>query len=46
MTNAKHSALYTGVTSDLLARVYQHKAKLVPGFTSRYNINMLVYFEE
>ena len=46
MTNSKHSALYTGVTSNLQARVFQHKEKLVPGFTSRYNINLLVYFEE
>lgn len=46
MTNSKHRALYTGVTSDLQARVFQHKEKLVDGFTSRYNINMLVYYEE
>ncbi len=46
MTNSRHSALYTGVTSNLQARVYQHKEKLVPGFTSRYNVNMLVYYEE
>lgn len=46
MTNSKHSTLYTGVTSDLQARVYQHKEKLNPGFTSRYNVNMLVYYEE
>ncbi len=46
MTNPKHSALYTGVTSNLQARVYQHKEKLVPGFTSRYNVHRLVYYEE
>ena len=46
LTNPKHSTLYTGVTSNLQARVYQHKEKLTPGFTSRYNINMLVYYEE
>ncbi len=46
MTNAKHSALYTGVTSNLLARVYQHREKLIPGFTSRYHINLLVYYQE
>ena len=38
--------MYTGVTSDLEQRVYEHKNKLVKGFTSRYNINKLVYFEE
>jgi putative endonuclease len=46
MTNPKHSALYTGVTSNLQARVFEHKEKLVKSFTSRYNINMLVYYEE
>jgi putative endonuclease len=46
MTDPKHRVLYTGVTSNLQERIYQHKAKLVPGFTSRYNINMLVYYEE
>ncbi len=37
--------LYTGVTSDLARRVYEHKQKLIPGFTSRYNVGLLVYFE-
>jgi putative endonuclease len=37
--------LYVGVTNDLQRRVYQHKHKLIPGFTARYNINQLVYFE-
>ena len=46
LTNPKHSTLYTGVTSNLQARVYQHKEKLTPGFTSHYNVNMLVYYEE
>jgi len=46
MTNARHRALYTGVTSDIQARVFQHKEKVNKGFTSRYNINMLVYYEE
>ena len=38
--------LYTGVTNDLQRRVYEHKQKLVPGFTRKYNITRLVYFEE
>ncbi len=38
--------LYIGVTEDLERRVFEHKHKLVPGFTSKYNINRLVYFEE
>jgi len=44
MTN-KSRTLYTGVTNDLERRVYEHKQKLVPGFTSKYNITRLVYFE-
>jgi putative endonuclease len=46
MTNQVNTVLYTGVTSSLQSRVYQHKEKLVAGFTSRYNINKLVYYEE
>jgi len=38
--------LYTGVTSDLKARVFEHKSHSVPGFTARYNVDRLVYFEE
>ncbi len=37
--------LYTGVTSDLHRRVYEHKHKLVPGFTNRYNLTWLVYYD-
>ena len=44
MTN-KSRTLYTGVTNNLKRRVYQHKHKLIPGFTSKYNITQLVYFE-
>ena len=45
MTNKNNSVLYTGVTSDLKKRVYEHKEKLIEGFTKRYNINKLVYYE-
>jgi putative endonuclease len=45
LTNRHHTVLYVGVTSDLKARVYQHREKLVPGFTSRYNVDKLVYYE-
>ena len=45
MTN-KSRTLYTGVTNDLQRRVYEHKHKLLPGFTSKYNINKLIYLEE
>jgi putative endonuclease len=37
--------LYTGMTNNLQRRVYQHKHKLLEGFTSQYNVNRLVYFE-
>ncbi|OGY28952.1 MAG: hypothetical protein A3F33_03370 [Candidatus Woykebacteria bacterium RIFCSPHIGHO2_12_FULL_43_10] len=37
--------LYTGVTSNLVQRVYQHKNNLIEGFTSRYNLHKLVYYE-
>ena len=45
MTNDHNKVLYTGVTNDLKRRVYQHKEKLVEGFTKKYNINKLIYFE-
>ena len=45
LTNDRHTVLYTGITSDLKARVYQHREKLVPGFTARYNVYKLVYYE-
>jgi putative endonuclease len=45
MTNLSKT-LYTGVTNNLERRVYEHKRKLVPGFTSKYNITKLVYYEE
>lgn len=45
MTNIDNTVLYTGVTSDLKKRIYQHKEKMVKGFTSKYNIVKLVYFE-
>ena len=37
--------LYVGVTNDLEKRVFQHKSKLIPGYTQRYNLFKLVYFE-
>jgi putative endonuclease len=46
MTNGPKSAvLYTGVTGNLVRRVWQHKNKLSPGFTSRYSVTCLVYYE-
>ncbi len=45
MTNRTDRVIYTGVTSNLAKRVYEHKNKLVPGFTSKYQIDKLVYYE-
>jgi len=45
MTNKPHGTLYVGVTSDLAKRVYAHKNNLVSGFTKRYNLHHLVYYE-
>ena len=45
MTNKNNAVLYTGITSDLKRRVYEHKEKLAEGFTKQYNITKLVYYE-
>ena len=45
MTNKINTVLYTGVTSDLKKRIWEHKEKIIKGFTKRYNIDKLVYFE-
>ena len=46
MTNKRYGTLYTGVTSNLIQRVWQHKNKITPGFTSKYNLHKLVYYEQ
>ena len=46
MTNRHRSPIYTGVTSDLQGRIYKNKTHALPGFTSRYGVDSLVYFEE
>jgi len=45
MTNKHNNVLYVGVISNLQKRVYEHKHKLVDGFTKNYNIDKLVYYE-
>ncbi len=46
MANKKNGTIYVGVTSDLIARVYQHKNAETPGFTTRYACKNLVYYEQ
>jgi len=45
MTNKHNTVLYTGITNDLKRRAGEHKEKMVEGFTKRYNITKLVYYE-
>ena len=45
LASQRNGTLYLGVTSDLVRRVYQHKTKAMPGFTSRYHVGKLVWFE-
>lgn len=45
MMNKGNTVIYTGVTSNLAKRAYEHRQKLVDGFTKRYNVNKLVYYE-
>ena len=45
MASKRNGTLYTGITSDLIKRVYQHKSGETPGFTSRYKVSRLVYYE-
>ena len=45
LTNKSNAVLYTGVTNDLERRVHEHRQKQAPGFTQRYNVTKLVYYE-
>lgn len=45
LASGKHGTLYLGVTNDLVRRVYEHKTKAVQGFTSRYGVGCLVWYE-
>jgi putative endonuclease len=46
LTNWNNKVMYVGVTNNLERRIYEHKSKLVKGFTKKYNVNKLVYFAE
>ncbi len=46
MSNQRHGTLYIGVTSDLITRVTQHRSGEIPGFTQRYGLDRLVWFEQ
>ncbi len=46
LASQRNGTLYIGVTSDLVKRIWQHKNKLVEGFTQKYNVHQLVYFEQ
>ncbi|MCX7736274.1 MAG: GIY-YIG nuclease family protein [Candidatus Kapabacteria bacterium] len=46
MASKKYGTLYTGVTSNLLKRIYEHKNNLIDGFTKKYSVHTLVYFED
>ncbi len=45
LASQKNGTLYIGVTSNLMKRIWEHKNKCVPGFTQKYNVTMLVYYE-
>jgi len=45
LTNKVHTVLYTGITNDLSRRCFEHKNKLIKGFTEKYNTDKLVYYE-
>lgn len=45
LASQRHGTLYVGATTDLVKRIWEHKNKVVPGFTERYDVNQLVYYE-
>ena len=45
MASGRNGTLYAGSTSDLIKRTWEHKNKMIPGFTAKYNVHILVYYE-
>jgi len=45
VASGHNGTLYVGSTSDLIKRIWEHKSKVIPGFTARYNVHILVYYE-
>ena len=45
LASKRNGTLYIGVTSDIIQRIWQHKKKMIEGFTKKYNLNKLVYYE-
>lgn len=45
MASGRNGTLYVGSTSDLIKRAWEHKNKMIPGFTARYNVHMLVFYD-
>ena len=46
LTNKNNSVLYVSVTNDIVRRIWEHKSKLIEGFTKKYNVDKLVYYEK
>lgn len=46
LSNKNHTVYYTGITNDLVRRIYEHKNKLIKGFTQKYNLSQLLYYEQ
>jgi len=45
LASQRNGTLYLGSTSDIIKRIWEHKNKVIPGFTTKYNVHMLVYYE-
>jgi putative endonuclease len=45
LTNKNNTVLYVGITNNLTRRIWEHKSKLIEGFTKKYNVDKLIYFE-